>query len=294
MGRATSKEGRYAVRKLLTLLASLAAVAAVVALPAGAIINGQPDGERHRYVGLVTFYDTDGVYLWRCTGTLMSPTVFMTAGHCTEPPARSAQVWFDSGPIDSGNYPLTPIEDRPPCTGYTGWPCTGGDATGIVHAHPDYDSSVFFLHDLGVVTWALPGVTGRGFGALPSEGELSTLKKHATFTSVGYGLQKSFPPSAASKDQDVKVRQFATPKLVAIDDKKVGDFAILLSANGNTGGTCFGDSGGPNFIGDSNVVGAVTSFGRTWTCRSPGGAYRVDQPDDLEWLATFGLGSGDS
>ena len=69
-----------------------------------------------------------------------------------------------------------------------------------------------------------------------------------------------------------------------------GDFAILISFNANTGGTCFGDSGGPIFIGDSNVVGAVTSFGTTNTCKGHNGAYRVDQPDDLAWLATeFGL-----
>jgi hypothetical protein len=84
----------------------------------------------------------------------------------------------------------------------------------------------------------------------------------------------------------------ATPKLIAIDNKQVGDFAILLSASAHTGGTCFGDSGGPNFIDSTNVVGAVTSFGRNYTCRSPGGAYRVDQPDDLDWLATFGLTPG--
>ena len=274
------------MRKLLVLSAALASALTIGLVPAGAIVNGQPDGERHPYVGLVTFYDEDGVYLWRCTGTLMSPSVFLTAGHCTEAPADSAQVWFDQGPIEAGNYPLTPVEDRPPCAGFEGWPCTGGASTGQPFGHPEYDPNAFFLHDLGVVTLDTP-VTGRGFGALPEEGELSTLPKHATFTSVGYGLQKAFPPSAAWKDQDVKVRLFATPKLMAIDDKKVGDFAILLSTNGNTGGTCFGDSGGPNFIGDSNVVGAVTSFGRTWTCRSPGGAYRIDQEDDLDWLSEF-------
>ena len=71
-----------------------------------------------------------------------------------------------------------------------------------------------------------------------------------------------------------------------------GDYSLLLSNNHSTGGTCFGDSGGPNFIGDSNVVGGVTSFGTTDTCKGHNGAYRVDQPDDLEWLATFGLTPG--
>ena len=68
-----------------------------------------------------------------------------------------------------------------------------------------------------------------------------------------------------------------------------GDGSLLLSNNAHTGGTCFGDSGGPNFIGTSNVVGGVTSFGLNGTCGGTGGVYRVDRSDDLTWLATFGL-----
>ena len=64
---------------------------------------------------------------------------------------------------------------------------------------------------------------------------------------------------------------------------------MLLSNNHATGGTCFSDSGGPNFIGDSNVVGGVTSYGLNGNYSSIGGVYRVDRADDLNWLATFGL-----
>jgi secreted trypsin-like serine protease len=66
-----------------------------------------------------------------------------------------------------------------------------------------------------------------------------------------------------------------------------GDFSILLSNNANTGGTCFADSGGPNFIGTSNVLAGVTSFGMNSTCAGTGGVYRVDRADDLGWLRTF-------
>jgi hypothetical protein len=274
------------MRKLLALGAILATALAIGIVPAGAITNGTPDGEGHLYVGLMTAYDEEGVYLWRCSATLMSPTVLLTAGHCTEPPAESAQVWFDTGPIPAGSYPLTPIEDRPPCTGFTGWPCQGGNSTGTPHTHPLYDPDAFFLHDLGVVTLDT-AITGRGFGALPSEGELSELPKHASVTAVGYGLQKSLP--AAGKDEAERIRMVATPRIMGIDNNFVGDFAFETSFGANTGGTCFGDSGGPNFIGSSNVVGGVTSFGWTDTCKGHNGAYRVDQPDDLEWLATFGL-----
>ena len=61
----------------------------------------------------------------------------------------------------------------------------------------------------------------------------------------------------------------------------------MLSNNAHTGGTCFGDSGGPNFLGTTNVVAGVTSFGKNPTCAGTGGVYRVDRADDLDWLATF-------
>lgn len=276
------------MRKLTVLLVTLAAAFVIGMTPAAAITNGDPDGEGHPYVGLVTFYDEEGVYLWRCTATLIAPTILLTAGHCTEDPAASAQVWFDSGPIQAGDYPLSPVEDRPSCNGYTGWPCTGGDATGTPYTHPDYDPNAFYLHDLGVVELDT-AITDRGFGELPSEGQLETLEKHATLTAVGYGLQRSFPPSAAWKNEGVRIRMVANPRLMGF----YGDFAILTSFGANTGGTCFGDSGGPIFIGDTNVIGAVTSFGTTDTCKGHNGAYRVDQADDLAWLAEeFGVTSG--
>jgi hypothetical protein len=276
------------VRKLLALAAALVAALAIGLVPAGAITNGDPDGEGHPYVGLMVAKNAAGVPLWRCSGTLMSPTVFMVAGHCTEAPAASAVIFFSSGspsgiPLGTG-YPAAGPN---PCAGITGYPCTG-DATGARHTHPQYDPNAFFLHDLGVVTLSAP-VTGRGFGALPSEGELSELPKHASLTAVGYGLQKSFPDAASQNDRAVRIRMVAHPRISGIDNNFVGDFAFTTSHDASRGGTCFGDSGGPNFIGTSNVVGGVTSFGTTATCKGHNGAYRVDQPDDLAWLATFGL-----
>lgn len=70
------------MRKLFILLAAVATVA-VTASPAQAILYGQPDEGEHPYVGVVRFFDEEGNYLWRCTGTLISPTVVLTAGHCT-------------------------------------------------------------------------------------------------------------------------------------------------------------------------------------------------------------------
>jgi len=78
----------------------------------------------------------------------------------------------------------------------------------------------------------------------------------------------------------------AYPKLNQINSALTGDYSLLLSNNHSTGGTCFGDSGGPNFIGKTNVVAGVTSFGMNGNCAGTGGVYRVDRSDDLGWLYT--------
>jgi Trypsin len=277
------------VRKPVILLAAVAAALMIGLVPASAITDGTPDHNGHPYVGLMVAKNAAGVPQWRCSGTLMSSTVFMVAGHCTEAPAAEIEIWFDSG--DPNGIPLAPgypAAGPNPCAGITGYPCTG-DVTGLPHTHPQYDPNAFFLHDLGVVTLD-SSVNRGGLGALPEQGQLNTLvKRSASFTAVGYGLQKSFPDAAGWKDQATRIRMVAHPRLIQINQGIVGDFAMLLTNNHRTGGTCFGDSGGPNFLGTSNVVAGVTSFGLNQTCAGTGGVYRVDQPDDLNWLATFGL-----
>lgn len=245
---------------------------------AGAVTDGYPDGDGHPYVGLMVAQDADGNPMWRCSGTLLSPTLFLTAGHCTEAPAAHVEIWFDAdveAGIPGNGYPFT------------------GQVGGTPYTHPNYNPNAFYLYDLGVVVLDSPMVMAE-YGALPAQDQLDDLKtkrghKDTTFTAVGYGLQKSFPDAASWKTQAFRIRMVAEPQLIQINGGIVGDFSLLLSNNANTGGTCFGDSGGPNFIGDSNVVGGVTSFGLNGTCAGSGGVYRVDRADDLDWLyGTFG------
>ena len=245
--------------------ASLVAVAGTV----DAITYGELDGDGHPYVGIMIAQDEAGTPMWRCSGTLISSTLFLTAGHCTESPAAHVEIWFDALEADvrAGGYP------------------SGGDAGGTPYTHPDYDSNAFFLYDLGVVVLDEPMVMSE-YGALPGLNQLDALKtrrgkQDVTFTAVGYGLQRINPVFVESRLD----RMVATPKLNQINTPGfTGDFSILLSNNASTGGTCFGDSGGPNFLGDSNVIAGVTSFGMNGNCAGTGGVYRVDRADDLDWL----------
>ncbi len=279
-------------RKLRVLVAATATTVALtvaLAAPASAIKYGELDGNDHPFVGIMVAQTEEGIPLWRCTGTMLSPTVFLTAGHCTEAPAAHVEIWFDAGPIPLGaGYPAAG-DNR--CAGITGYPCTG-DASGTPYTHPGYDPNRFFYRDLGVVELDSPHPMAA-YGQLPSEDQLDGLKtargqQDVTFTAVGYGLQRSFPDAAGWKDVAERTRMVAHPKLNQINVPGfTGDYSLLLSNNAKTGGTCFGDSGGPNFIGTSTVLAGVTSFGLNPTCGGTGGVFRVDRSWSLDWIGEF-------
>jgi hypothetical protein len=259
---------------MLVVILSVMVMLALAVSPAAAVTDGELDGDGHPYVGLMVAQTAEGAPLWRCSGTLLSPTLFLTAGHCTEAPAAHVEIWFDAD-----------VESGIPANGYP----FNGEVGGTPYTHPQYNPNAFFLFDLGVVVLDEPMVMDE-YGALPELDQLDALKtrrglKDVTFTAVGYGLQQSFPDAASWKEQADRIRMVAHPKLNQINVPGfTGDFSMLLSNNAHTGGTCFGDSGGPNFLGDSNVVAGVTSFGLNGTCAGTGGVYRVDRADDLDWL----------
>jgi hypothetical protein len=260
-------------KTLVPVLSGLALLVAAVA-PVKAVTDGVLDGDGHPYVGLMVAQDASGAPLWRCSGTLLSPTLFLTAGHCTEAPAAHVEIWFDAD-----------VESGIPGNGYP----FAGNAGGMPYTHPQYNPAAFFLYDLGVVVLDQQMTTMPSYGALPALNQLDSLarrrgKQDVTFTAVGYGMQASFPDAASWKNQSERVRMVAHPRLIQINSGYTGDFSLLLSNNHATGGTCFGDSGGANFIGNSNVVGGVTSYGKRNVCTGTGGVYRVDRTDDLEWL----------
>ena len=271
------------MRRMLTL-GGIVVLALAMALPALAITRGgELDLEEHPYVGLMVALDADDNPLWRCSGTLINSTTYVTAGHCTEPPAAKATIWFD-----------TDVESGIPANGYP----TSGDVNGTAYVHPDYNPAAFYLYDLGVVKLDTP-VIMSGYASLPTDGFVDTLgkgRRGAAVTAVGYGLQASSAnplEKHADKNQADRVRYQADLFIVSTNGAggvggiKVppGDLppnSMTLSGDAKHGGTCFGDSGGPTFAGGKLV--AVTSFGSNYNCGGIGGVFRIDRQFELDWI----------
>lgn len=267
--------------------AMILAVAGILVLAASARIEaikyGTLDGNGHPYVGLAVFDDVNGNPLWRCTGTLLSGRVFLTAGHCTEAPAVRATIWFESHVVRND-----------PQFGYP----TGGPTShdGATYTHPLYQPNAFYRYDLGVVVLDEPVVMPE-YGVLPALGLFDALftqrgPQLPSFTPVGYGLQFTNPAMTVAN----LTRYRASVSIITGDSPFGGssvfdadDESVLFTNNAAGGGTCFGDSGGPIFVSGTRIVAAVTSFGINQNCAGTGGGYRVDTADDLDWLwATFG------
>ena len=109
----------------------------------------------------------------------------------------------------------------------------------------------------------------------------------APYTAVGYGLEGSGPKTSFGGD----TRRRAELRLVNLNGVLGAGkgTSAKFSNNANTGGTCFGDSGGPIFVSGTTTLVAVVSFGTSSTCSGTSGAYRLDQADDLAFLKTFGI-----
>lgn len=252
---------------------------------AGAVTDGTLDGDLHPEVVLLLM-EIGGEPAFRCSGTLLSPTVLLTAGHCTND--------FPGEPY-SGMRVFTESDVQAGIGITNNYPFAGPNAVEAVSwaAHPLYETGPFFLHDVGIVILQAPGVTGLShYGTLPAVNSLDSFdkgnKKDAWFTAVGYGAQKAFPDAASWKEQASRTRYYATPKLIQINaGGSTGDFSMRLSNNPTTGGTCFGDSGGPNFLRDSTIVAGITSFATNWNCAGTGGVFRTDRQDVLNFINSF-------
>lgn len=268
--------------------AALALVTVSVASPVGAITRGgELDGNAHPYVGLMVADDADGNPMWRCSGALVSPTVYVTAGHCTFG-ADGAELWFNT---DLHSGPTGAPSDF-------GYPFTG-EVTGTPFAHPDYVDAAFYLYDVGVVVLDAPVVLDR-YASIADLGTVDGFtsgrsKDSSKVTAVGYGLQKIVEKAQGGGQDfvvDDKTRWQAD--LLVVNTKGVAgigsinpDQSFAMSGDSKHGGTCFGDSGGPILQYGTDTIVGVNSFGLNGNCAGIGGAYRVDQQDDHDFLDDF-------
>lgn len=267
-------------KAVLVTIALATCVAGLVATTPGLAITGGEIDTVHKNVGLVRFTTSAGRF--RCSGTLISQTVVLTAGHCTEGPATNVYVSFDAklqlDPLQPG---ITAAERASRAAHYI---------TGTAHPDPGWTGklSISKQHDQGVVVLDAPASSkwpGITPAPLPPVGYLDRNQgelKNETFTLSGYGVD------IGDKKAQVVVgeRRMTTSYLKNVQSEVVV-FQINDRDSKAGGGSCFGDSGGPVFLGpySSNLVVAVTSFGIGNTmCRGTDFAYRVDRADVQAWI----------
>lgn len=266
------------------LVVVLAAALLAITASVSAVTWGVPDGNQHPYVGTLLFRQ-NGVGWYSCSGTLLSPTVILTAGHCVEERGNVNDVTYvrfaENALEGRGNYPT--IED---------WLNAEWIRASQVIPHPQYDDySAFPLtYDVGVVILSQPVYPGA-YGQLPAEGFLEGFtrgqgRRDNSFTVVGYGLQGYINPFF----QDDYARYKGTVSLIEINSTFAGGASAKFTNNpgrGNgSGGSCFGDSGGPVFHAGTNIVAAITSWGIT-PCIGVDYQFRMDTATALNFVRQF-------
>lgn len=301
------------MRKLaLSVVAALVLVLSAAA-PGVAITYGEPDAGEHPYVGFMIFFDPVEPGWFSCSGTLLDENTFLTAGHCTFGIGTEGEVVEDSEGerVTSGGTDVWVTFDETDVL--AGWPARADYPTeealyaarsawldansdytpGAAYPHPEYDEFAQFpvTFDVGVVELDTTAPVGT-FGELAPLNTVETLldeaegPNDALVESVGYGIQSVQP-----KPMDIASRYKSTSRIVEnkANIASAGNLHTLNnpSAVGGRGGTCFGDSGGPVMVPDTNQVIAVVSFGNSLTCHGADYSWRVDTQDSYNFVNSF-------
>lgn len=256
----------------LSILAMIVVILLAVVAMAWAITFGQPDGDGHPNVGAMIVLEPDGVKYLYCSGTLIAPDVFLTAAHCTAAAAAygadpdNVFVTFDS--VFDENATLHP---------------------GTYHLNPNYGHDMHDLHDVAVIILDNPiPETDIVPAELPPAGLLTDMKathelKGHKFVTVGYGRLRNEKTRGPQAMGEAGERHYAEQTFQALKP-----YWLQLSMNPSTdnGGTCYGDSGGPHFLGDSNMVVSLTVTGDAW-CRATDVTYRLDTDSARSYLSQW-------
>jgi hypothetical protein len=247
------------MKKITLNLAMVILLALTLAGTALAISNGQPDGNNHPYVGIALGPATGGGY-WVCSAAAISPTVLVTASHCFEGP----DVWVSFDEIPSFGTLLS----GPP-TGI--WTPNPEWCLGCGNGLPGFDS-----HDVAVIVLDKP-VTLPRYAQLPTENLVDTLPMSTNIDLVGYGVQ--FDKGGGPRwPEDGAFTRYYAPTLLVASNFVHSDEYIKLTANPaqGKGGTCFGDSGGPDLLGGTDIILAVNSYVTNGNCAGVTYSNRID------------------
>ncbi len=256
--------------KRVTVIGLVLVALLVVPGAAHAIVFGQPDGNRHPYVGaLVAEWREPGQPDLFCTGSLIAPRVFLTASHCTAALADfgigASDVWVTFDPTFDADSALLP---------------------GTYQTHPDFGFSGpggrSDPHDIAVIVLDAPvGITPA---RLPTLNLLDTLTlKRQRFTAVGYGTVRETIRGGPQNILPNSERRFATQSFLSLTKSWLN---LSMNPSTGSGGTCYGDSGGPHLLGDSNLIVSITVTGDA-VCKATDVTYRVDTASARAFLDDF-------
>jgi hypothetical protein len=275
----TLKKGEAMARRILTSIGGLIAAGIFACVPAQAIVGGQLAGNSYGAVGEVVFQPSNPNFPMfdMCSGFLISPTVFVTAGHCAID-ALANQANF-GGTIGAAFEPT-----------FDPGHSTFRPATSVV-VHPDYlaNQLSYQTPDIAVLVLEQP-VAGVEPIGLPTVGAADRLAQRTQLTTLGYGFTQDCGTDLGHCQVSyLPARRLATETLIS-----TSQWFITVDQNPNAqgqGGVCRGDSGGPHLLPGTTTAVAVTTAinplnGNTW-CWATSRDTRLDTPSVLGFLRQF-------